>query len=137
MKKVIAIITVCLFAVAGNVSAQSQSAGKVVFQDFHFTSNLTEGQNTIVVPDGKGTVKFTKRGSTFSNVIYTDAAGKSTRLQPGTGAANGAPAPSCKCPVPDACFGTENKSIGMCICKPCDVSSGNGPYTIGLLLPAV
>jgi len=99
--------------------------------------SMVQGTQTIQVPDGKGTLRFDKRGDKFLNVVFTDAAGKSFRLapvQPGTG---GAPKPACKFPLPDACFGTADKNIGMCICKPTDISNGNNEYLIGLLLPAV
>jgi hypothetical protein len=98
---------------------------------------MSDGKNTVRVPDGKGSIQLVKRGTRFSDVVYTDAAGKTTRLspvQPGTG---GAPKPACKFPIPDACFGIpNNQSVGMCICKPTDLSSGE-EYTISLLLPAI
>lgn len=139
MKKLSLILSMLVFAVTGNLMAQSHrtgsGGGKVVMQDFHFKS--TEGKNTVRVPNENGTLTFMKRGDRFSDVVYTDAAGKATRLspiQPGTGAA---PKPACKFPIPDACFGIpNNQSIGMCICKPTDLSSGED-FNISLLLPAV
>lgn len=138
MKKVSLILSM-LVLVTGALMAQSHSGGgtgKVSMQDFHFKP--IEGKNTVRVPDGNGTLTFVKRGDRFSDVVYTDAAGKATRLapvQPGTG---GAPKPACKFPIPDACFGIpNNQSIGMCICKPTDISNGDEQYNIGLLLPAV
>ena len=83
-------------------------------------------------------MKFDKTGDRFSNVVYTDAAGKQFRLAPVRPGTAGAPQPSCKYPLPDACFATADKNIGMCLCKPTDkTSAGGGEYTISLLLPAI
>ncbi|MEO6540004.1 MAG: hypothetical protein ABIN74_03390 [Ferruginibacter sp.] len=146
MKKVISIVTVFVFAVIFNVSAQvtNNTPGgatgymKIVLEDVVITGvKANDGANTVPVPGNRGKVIFTRRGNTFTNVIYTDAAGKSVRLQPNNGTANGLPKPGCKYPLPDACFGTADKNVGMCICKPTDLSNGDETYTIGLLLPAV
>jgi hypothetical protein len=96
-----------------------------------------EGTNTVQVPGGRGTIKFAKRGEKFSDVVFTDAAGKTTKLNPVPAGTNGAPNPGCKFPIPDACFGTADKNIGMCMCKPTDLTTGGGEVTIGLLLPAI
>jgi hypothetical protein len=146
MKKVISIATLLVFALVFNVSAQATktpgdgSSGymKIELKDVMISSvKLNEGANTVPVPGNMGILKFTKRGTSITNVIYTDAAGKAVRLQPNNGTANGAPKPACKCPLPDACFGTADKNVGMCMCKPCDLSNGEETYSIGLLLPAV
>ena len=136
MKKSILILSLVLFAITSNLFAQ-QGAGKASFQDFHFNARLVDGLNTVQIPNGNGSVKFVKRGETFSNVIFQDAAGKIERLSPSDGSVEGAPTIPCKCAIPDACFGTANKNIGMCICKPCDLSNGQNEWNIGLLLPAV
>lgn len=143
MKKVLSMLTI--FVVAFTLSSTAQvktntgegTAMKYELKDVLISSvKIKEGQNTVPVPDNGGTIKFTSRGKTITNVSYTDVAGKTTRLQPGTGAANGAPKPKCDCPLPDACFeGTG--SIIMCMCKPCDLSNGNDGVSISLLLPAV
>jgi hypothetical protein len=156
MKKLTAIFAVLILATAIKVNAQG--AGKVSVHDMSITKSaptpepspmkvemehvlissikVNDGSNSVPVPGNKGTVKFTKRGGSITNVIYTDAAGRSVRLEPNSGATGGAPSPTCKCPIPDACFGTANKNVGMCICKPCDISNGVETYSIGLLLPA-
>jgi len=146
MKKVISIVTVFVFAVIFNVSAQvtnNTPGGATGFltielEDVVISSvKVNEGDNTVLVPGNRGKIKFTRRKAGIINVSYTDAAGKTVRLQPNNGTANGAPKPSCKYPLPDACFGTADKNVGMCICKPTDLSNGDETYTIGLLLPAV
>jgi len=141
MKKFLSVLALFLVAIAGNVSAQTSGSGggqgKAVFQDIHLTSiKLNEGLNAVPVraSDGNsGTLRFLKRGNTFSNVLFVDATGKVARLSPN----DDAPNPVCKCPLPDACFATEDKNIGMCICKACDLTMPDVIYNIGLLLPAV
>lgn len=133
MKKVSVILSMLVLATSASLMAQT--TGKATRQDF--SVKMSDGKNTLRVPDGKGTIELTKRGDRFTDVVYTDAAGKSTRLvpiRPGTGYA---PKPDCKFPIPDACYGIpNNQSIGMCICRPTDIKSGED-YSIGLLLPAI
>jgi hypothetical protein len=132
MKKVTVVLALFLLACAHNLSAQRTNA-----QDVQVAAKLSDGKNTVRVPDGKGSVQFVKRGDKFSDVVFTDAAGKTTRLAPKQTGTGNLPKPPCKFPLPDACFGTPNSGeIGMCICKPTDLSSGE-EYTISLLLPAV
>ena len=145
MKKVIVILSVILFAVAGSVSAQltagtpEPSTYKVTMTDVLISSiTMKEGTNRIPVPNGRGTLTLVKRGETFSDVVYTDAAGKSTRLAPNNGATENLPKTPCKYKIPDACFGSASQNVAMCMCRPTDLASGpNDPYSIGLLLPAV
>ncbi len=120
-----------LFAITGNLFAQ-QSAGKPSYKDFNFTARLVDGFNTVQIPNGNGSVKFVKRGETFSNLIFQDEAGKIERMTTDDGTTEGAPTPTCKCPLPDACFATANKNVGMCMCKPCDLSTGNEGWNIRL-----
>jgi len=143
MKKIMSIVAVLAFALNASAQLTNNTPGGATGYELEnvmiSSVKATDGANTVPVPNNRGTVKFTKRGNLITNVIYIDAAGKSVRLEPTSGAANGGTKPACKCPIPDACFGTANKSVGMCICKPCDISNGggDGPYSIGLLLPAV
>lgn len=148
MKKVTVIFAVLVLATTIKVNAQG--AGKVSTHDVSMAptapaskigaghlilpvANLKEGQNTLLTKEGKGTLTFVKRGDSFSDVIYKDSTGSSTRLLPTQGGANGAPKPECKTELPDACFGTADKTIGMCICKPGDISNGRpGTYYIKL-----
>ena len=147
MKKVISIVTLFVLAFVFNVSAQTKTTPggstsiKIELEEVMVSSLKTnDGANTVPVPNNRGTVKFIKKGTVISNVIYTDAAGKAVKLQPSSGAANGGTKVPCKCPIPDACFGTADKNVFMCICKPCNLSNGckdDGSILIGLLLPAV
>lgn len=131
--------SVSLLLPAGiRVQEPGSTAMQVTMKDIMISSvKPNEGNNTVQVPDGMGTIKFVKRGEKISDVIFTDAAGKATRLVPVQPGTNGAPKPSCKYPLPDACFATSDKNIGMCMCKPTNLSNGKEEYTIGLLLPAV
>ena len=150
MKKVISIVTLFVLAFVFNVSAQTVKNTpakptpylKIELKDIMISSvKLNEGTTTVPVPYNGSSIQITKLAKSSKviyKVIYIDAAGKSTRLEPSNGTANGAPKPNCKCPIPDACFGSANKDILMCICKPCDLSNGGEEtYSIGLLLPAV
>jgi hypothetical protein len=137
MKKVIVVLSLFVCAAATNVSAQSDRPTESLSLNF----TKVEGPNTVDIPNGRGTIKFIARGDRFSNVEYVDAAGKTTRLTPGISPSAGAPNQPCKYPIPDACFGTANKKVFMCMCRPTDISApGSGDPTailIGLLLPAV
>lgn len=127
-----------LLPAAIRVKPQTGTALVVTMEDVLISSvKPKEGSNTVPVPNGRGTIRFVKRGDKISDVVFTDAAGKATRLNPVQPGTNGAPQPSCKFPIPDACFGTADKNIGMCMCKPTNLSSGNEEVNIGLLLPAV
>jgi len=97
--------------------------------------NLREGTNTITVPGGKGTLTFMKKNDFFSNVIFTDAGGVTSRLLPGN-SSPGAPKPMCPFPIPDAWFGSSG-NIGLSICRASGTTGNPGLFTIFLLLPAV
>lgn len=135
MKKTFFITAMFVLAFVAGSFAQSAptgrtEAGKTTIKEF--TVKLTDGNNSIAVPDGKGTIKFVKRGDKITDVVYTDAAGKSSRMQSSTIPG----AKPCKCPIPDACYSIpNNQSIGMCICKACDLSSGE--HIVTLWLPAI
>jgi hypothetical protein len=133
MKKVSFVFAVFLFITAGKLYSQNVTMTDVMISSV----KITDGKNTIRVPNDKGTIQLVKRGDKFSDVVYTDAAGKATRLASAPAGTNGLPKPACKFPLPDACFGIPNSSqIGMCICRPTDITSGE-EYSISLLLPAV
>jgi hypothetical protein len=134
MKKFIVMSVVFAIAAVGNLHAQR---GQMEIASWSWSASNATGSQTVQVPGGKGTLKFDRRGDKFTNVVFIDAAGQTFRMTPGK-PTNGAPATPCKYPIPDACFATENKNIGMCMCKPTDLTSnGGGEYTITLLLPAV
>lgn len=126
------ILSMLVLTTAGTALAQQS---KTV--NHNIDVKLSDGKNTVRIPEDGGTLQFVKRGDKFSDVVYTDAAGKSSRLSPARPGTGAAPTPACKWPIPDACYSIpNNQSIGMCICKPTDVKN-SGEFTIGLLLPAV
>lgn len=136
MKKTFFITAIFLLVFAAGAFAQAAPAGrndaggKATIKEL--TVKLTDGNNSITVPEGKGTIKFVKRGDKITDVVYTDAAGKSSRMQ----SSNISGAKPCKCPIPDACYSIpNNQSIGMCICKACDLSSGE--HIVTVWLPAI
>ena len=123
MTKIIVAFTVFVFAITGNIFAQAGGV-HVGAGDVNFSAGkMKEGVNT-VTKVGQGTLTFVKKGETFSEVMFKDAAGVSTRLIPTPAGTGGAPNPECKTKLPDACFSSPDKNIGMCICKPGDISAG-------------
>lgn len=135
MKKLIVVLTVCVFAITGNVSAQG--AGKVSLQDLHITSKLKDGENTVAVRRS-GRLAISMRLSVITKVEFIDSLGVRTLLNPTNGGTNGAPKPECKTKLPDVCFSSPDKNIGLCICKPGNLSNGGEEtYLIGMLLPAI
>jgi hypothetical protein len=129
MKKLIVVLTVCVFAVTGKVSAQAPPPGKPAFQDLHLTSKLKEGENKVPLRRSRS-LAITMRLNVITKVEFIDSMGVRTLLSPTRGGANGAPNPECKTKLPDVCFSSPDKNIGLCICKPTDLSNGEGEYTI-------
>lgn len=131
MKKVIATCAFFILVMAGKTFAQGvwktsnggrtwstanqPEKGTVDFK-------LTQGENSVKVP--RGTVKFFIDGvDRVTNVVFLDLLGRATQMSPAKGGTNGAPKPECKYKLPDACFSSPDKSIGLCICRP-DALSG-------------
>lgn len=135
MKKIIAVAALFLFAIVTNSSAQPSKQMEI--HSFGWGASNASGSQVVPVPGGKGTLKFDKRGDTFTNVVFLDSLGRTHRLSAAQPGAAGNPKPACDTPLPDACFATADKNIGMCICKPGNITNGSGDYLIGLLLPAV
>lgn len=132
MKKVLLVFALLMATFVGHSSAQTSDREHILLSSIR----LKEGPNSVPLPNGHGTLRLLKRGTTFSNVLLVDVAGRIARLLPDDGT-EGAPTPICPCPLPDACFATENKNVGMCLCKPCDKTVPDDEYNISLLLPAV
>jgi hypothetical protein len=140
MKKISLTTLILVVAFCGRINAQSRDDAhketiEIVSWSLGATSN---GQQTVAAPGNKGTLKFNKQGDKFSNVVFVDAAGKTHRLKSSSPGAVGGTRTPCKYPIPDACFATADKSIGMCMCKPTDLTAnGDGKILVSLLLPAV
>jgi hypothetical protein len=127
MKKIITAIAVLVFAITIKSSAQTGGA-RVAMGDINFSAGkIKEGINSITKA-GQGTLTFHKKGDDFSELVFVDAAGVSIKLIPTPAGTGGAAKPECKTKMPDACFGTANKSIGLCICRPGKIGKKEG-YT--------
>jgi hypothetical protein len=130
MKKFIVAITLFVFAIAGNIFAQTGGT-RVNEGVLNFNAGkMKEGVNTITKA-GQGTLQFVKKGESFSEVIFKDEAGCTTRLVPTPAGTGGTPNLENKSTLPDTCFGTANKSVGMCVTK-----SGN-IYTVTFMKAGV
>ena len=92
---------------------------------------MQEGTNTISLKGGKGTLTLLKKGDMFSNVIYTDATGKTSRLLPKQGLK-----PLCAYPIPESGFGTEQTAL-LFVCWTSPAAGPAGPYNITVVLPGV
>jgi hypothetical protein len=124
MKKVTFILMLLSATVVSNLSAQTRSATTELS-----ALRLTDGKNTVRIPDGSGSFQFVKRGDTFSDVVFIGTNGSNVRLIALPGSTGGKLPTPCKYPIPDACFGIPNSSeVAMCMCKPGDKSSGE--YTV-------
>ena len=140
MKKIFLATMALAVALCGRVNAQTKNdihkeTIEIVSWSLGATAN---GPQTIAVPGNKGTLKFNKQGEKFTNVVLIDANGKTHQLKSSSAGAVGSTTTPCKYPIPDACFATADKSIGMCMCKPTDLTAnGDGKIQISLLVPAV
>src|SRR4051812_42988840 len=98
MKKVISIVALFVVAFAFNVSAQGKKATTNTggstplayeLENIMISSvKLAEGRNVIPVSQTGGQIQFTKLSKStrsFTEVTYTDAAGKTVKLQPTSG----------------------------------------------------
>lgn len=127
MKKVMFIACLFLVTYSGKLFAQDRAQAVTEISSL----KLTDGKNTVPVPNDKGSLQFVKRGDGFSDVVYVDGAGKTTRLVAKPASTNGAIPSPCKFPIPDACFGLPNsQEIAMCFCKSTNISSEE--YTVTL-----
>ena len=141
MKKLTVIFAILMLATTIKLNAQgtvkiptqptAKGITKLGSRLLMLTGTMKEGMNSMLVKEGKGTLQFVKKGDSYADVIFTDENGKVIRLMPATGGTNGAPTPECKTKLPDACFGSADKNIGMCICKPDNISNGvDQGYTV-------
>jgi hypothetical protein len=126
MKKLILMLTVCTFAMAGTVSAQKAKKPQKPKREV-----LATGKVVIQVVDGTETVELVRKDDTFSELMFTDAAGKKTRLVPARGVIPGAPGADCDSRSPVQYFNNSTSTIGLIICK----GEQAGSYYITLDLP--
>jgi hypothetical protein len=140
MKKISLAIMVLAVALCGRINAQAKdNSHKETIEIVSWSLGATaNGPQTVAAPGNKGTLKFNKQGDKFSNVVFVDAAGKTHPLKQSSPGAVGSTKTPCKYPIPNACFATADKNIGMCMCKPTDLTTNDdGKIMISLLIPAV
>ncbi len=124
MKKIIITFSLFVFAIAGNSFAQFKGGVNVASGDINFSAGkMKEGVNSIT-KTGQGTLQFVKKGNSFSEVIFKDEAGTTTKLIPTPAGTGGTLKPENRNKSPETCFGTANKAAGMCVTR-----SGN-IYTV-------
>ena len=113
MKKNIAAFLFFILAITGRSFAQG--GVHVAAGDINFSAGkMKEGVNTLTKA-GQGTLQFVKKGSSFSDVIFKDELGATTRLIPTPAGTGGTPGNNTK--TPNSCFGTANKSYGLCVTR--------------------
>jgi hypothetical protein len=127
MEKLSFILSLSLAACAGEAVAQNRTQSVIEINAL----KLTDGKNTVQVPNDKATIEFVKRGDRFTDVVLIDVHGHATRLAAKPASTNGMPPSSCKFPIPDACFGIpDSQEVAMCFCKPTNLSAGEYTMTI-------
>jgi hypothetical protein len=130
MKKIIVAFSLFVFAITNNSFAQNGGV-QVALGDVNFSAGkMKEGVNT-VTKAGQGTLQFVKKGNSFSEVIFKDESGTTTTLIPTPAGTGGTPNLENKTKSTDACFGTANKSYGVCATR-----SGN-IYTVTFMRAGV
>lgn len=92
--------------------------------------SMQEGTNTVQLKGNKGTLTFLKKAHFFSNVIFTNAAGKTIRLMPATGTK-----PARSFSKQGALFG-DRKTVLVSICLQPKASPEAGNYSIKILFPS-
>lgn len=137
MKKVQTLFVVAALVVAGFFS---QATAQTVQLENVFVSSyqLKEGNNTVMLPNNKGTLRFMYRGGNVINVMLQDAAGQIIRVNEDTDPAAGNPNPVPTCKGELRCTFSQKYNTTICFCIPeLPLSSGAPTVQIGLLLPAV
>lgn len=122
MKKLIVVFIVFFFTTATKVSAQQFVARLTTRGGF------TEGANTMIVTEGKGTIKFVKKGDSYSDVIFTDNKGKANRLSAVNPCSNTAVQTACE-GFTEACFATPDKKVNIYFCRSAKLSGTTSRQT--------
>jgi hypothetical protein len=116
MKKILLVCTVFMFALAGNVSAQQGK--ELTIESFSWGATNATGPQTVVIPNGRGTLKFDKNGDKFTNMVFIEP---TTLKNHRALLVNTFPHPNmkdaCKYRLPNGSFETADKTIAISICK--------------------
>jgi hypothetical protein len=152
MKKSILILSTLVVALSTTVSANKSTGTSTSLQGVYMSYSMLlpiymkyddlrvkgDATNAIVeIPKGMGTVKFQKSGDKFSDVVYVDAAGNTTRLVPVTAFRSNAGKLNCRKAGSNTLFESTDGSICMCITKSPVVAGASAPLTVSLALPVV
>lgn len=81
MQKITLMLTLLLITGISQLSAQTQDDATEIS-----SLKLTDGENIVLIPGGKGSFEFVKRGDRFSEVVFIDAHGHTIRLASMSGA---------------------------------------------------
>jgi hypothetical protein len=136
MKKSILILSMLVVALSTIVSAHISTTLLPIYMKYDDLRVKGDASNAIVeIPKGMGTVKFQKSGDQFSDVVYMDAAGNTTRLAPVTAFRINSAKLSCRKAGANTLFESTDGSICMCINKPPVVAGASSPLTVSIALP--
>ncbi len=136
MKKLLFLTTVCLLFHQLVPESYSINAIKNIslrpLADQVTLANISmqEGTNTVQLKGNKGTLTFLKKAHFFSNVKFTNAAGKTIRLMPAT-----ATKPTCTSSEQAALFG-DPETVLVSICRQPKANPDAGNYSIKVLFAA-
>ena len=131
MKKILLVCTVFMFALAGNVSAQQGK--ELTIESFSWGATNATGPQSVVIPNGGGTLNFDLTGDGVGDVIlFLPGSLKSHRALLVTTIPKPEMKATCKYPLKNGYFATADKKIGICFCKPTPSST---TYTITIARP--
>jgi hypothetical protein len=132
MKKMLIVCSLAFVVDSTYSNAQSNLPGPDQVHSWAWNAMTPGGAQSVPVPGGKGVLKFNKQGDDFINTLFIDAGGKTSWLipaEPGTYT----PGYSIRFSMLEpACFASSDKTIGLCICKTEDSTSGTNNYVIGI-----
>ena len=122
MKKIIIAVLFIGFA----ISAGAQQY-KYIIKDVLISSiTVKQGQNSLLIKHGKGTLNFTIQGESISNINFKDSLGKTHSLTAMAANTPGAPKPDCDATSLTG-FVSQNKDIAFFVCK--KITAGRSPVT--------
>lgn len=77
MKKILIAGVLFMLAAVGKISAHAvkHQIGNITIEDFNRSPTNATGPQTIVVPNGRGELKFDKNGDKFTNIVFIEATG--------------------------------------------------------------
>ncbi len=149
MKKIIAIAAMFIPGLTNNVTAHvptirlsipaaSRAPFLPIYMNYEGLSVAVDGTTaTAKIPDGLGSIKMLNRGDGYTQVVYIDAAGRSTNLLTVTSFKGRGTKPICKTGQSNSMYSSTDGSINMILCKAAVVADGSTPLTLSIVLPAI